>query len=128
MNFVMKVPHVIQKKDTYHFRYSIPADCRESFGGRSEIQKSLKTNEILEAKERSEKLTKIWKDKIAKVRATSVLKETPASSRVLDLNAIAEEFRKSIAPSVCKRIHACLPPAPLKRTVPFQQNGSFRAP
>jgi hypothetical protein len=128
MNIVMKVPHVIQIKNTYHFRYTIPKDCRKHFSGRSVFKKSLKTGDINEAKEQAEKLSKIWKAKIEKIREQNLLKDSE-EAQPLDLEAIAVEFQESIAPYVEKRIHGCLslPNAELRKTLHVSIENSIEA-
>lgn len=128
MNFVMKVPHVIQVKGTYHFRYTIPKDCRDRFKGKSVYKKSLKTDDIDEAKEQAVKLTKIWKAKIENVRAQRLAKEGE-ESKPLNLDGVAEEFRETIEPHIDKQIHRCLglPNAELRKTLHVSIENSIEA-
>jgi hypothetical protein len=55
MLHVMKVRYVTKRRDSnvFYFKFNIPKDCCEHFGGRTEIQKYLDTTDISEA----EKLT-----------------------------------------------------------------------
>jgi integrase len=124
----MKVPHVIRVKDTYHFRYTIPKDCRDHFQGRSVFKKSLKTDDIDEAQKQAEKLAKIWRARIEKIRAQKLTKE-PEESKPLNLEAVAEEFKKSIHPYIEKQIHRCLalPNAELRKTLHVSIENSIEA-
>jgi hypothetical protein len=74
MILVMKVKYVIRRGSTYYFKFNIPKDCRSSFEGKSEIQKSLKTDDIELAKAQAEKQGRMWKEKINAARDTQTLK------------------------------------------------------
>lgn len=64
----MKVKHITRVKDTLHFRYIIPVDCRDYFKGKTAVKKSLNTDDIDTARIKAQKLAKIWKERIAKAR------------------------------------------------------------
>jgi hypothetical protein len=119
MNLVMKVPYIIKRQNCYYFKFNIPADCRDRLGGRSEIKKSLETDDILAAKEQSEKLAMIWKGKIAKIRGANTSGEAPVSIGETKLDSLAKKFRKKAAPYIQKQIHSCLakPDAEMRKTL-----------
>lgn len=129
MNFVMKAPYVIKRRNTYYLKFNIPADCRHCLNDRTEIQKSLKTDDIFIAKDKAEKLAKVWKDKIAKIREANEAEDAPVQVAEIKLDAIADRFKKIIAPNIEKQIHACLamPDAELRKTLHLSIENSIDA-
>ncbi|MDF7826851.1 hypothetical protein P4B35_22680 [Pontiellaceae bacterium B12227] len=129
MKLVMKVPYVIKRRNTYYFKFNIPADCRHCQDGRTEIQKSLKTDDIFVAKDKAEKLAQIWKDKIAKIREANESADAPVQVAEIKLDAIAARFKKKIAPYIEKQIHVCLamPDTELRKTLHISIENSIDA-
>ena len=129
MRLIMQVKYVIKRGSIYYFKFNIPRDCRDCFQGRTEIQKSLKTDDILDAKEQAEKLGKIWAGKIARARTKNKSIDSSSTPSMHDIDSIAEEFRVRIAPYIQKHIDSCLskPNAEIRKTLNISLENSIGA-
>ncbi len=106
MRVTMSVKYVIRRGSTYYFKFNIPKDCRNSFEGKSEIQKSLKTNDIELAGDQAEKLGRMWQEKINAARALQKEDASDPKPPSVNIETIAEEFRKQTAPYIQLSIHS----------------------
>ncbi len=67
MVITITMKNVYPRGNTYHYRLTVPADCREAIG-QSAITQSLKTSDELDAAAAARKLDKKWKKRFKEVR------------------------------------------------------------